>query len=199
MSWKCREETTRKIIPHSEWNYILGPPFLSNNETLVEDQKFTGWQFPGFDDSTWDNAVLQFQPVKMLPLQSPWKLAPRTIPALTEDIGRFSGVVKCEGLVVHHQWDSFVREDCRVLIPAGESVTVDVKTEYLTTAFLNLQCSGGKGSVITFLYAECYEKDLGVECAPFPMPRVKSNRADCSGRLYGMKDVYIAADGQSKA
>jgi hypothetical protein len=35
----------------------------------------------------------------------------------------------------------------------GESVTVDTKTKSPTTAFVNLQCGGGKGFVITLLHA----------------------------------------------
>jgi hypothetical protein len=50
-SCKCLEETNRKIIPHSEWNCVLGPPFLSNNERMAESQQLAGWELPGFDDS----------------------------------------------------------------------------------------------------------------------------------------------------
>ncbi|KAJ5378500.1 hypothetical protein N7509_011619 [Penicillium cosmopolitanum] len=198
-TWKCLEEYTRQIIPHSEWNYILGPPFLSNNERTTESSQLTGWESSDFDDSAWKNAVLQFRPVKMLPIQSPWKLAPRPIPELPEVHGRFDGAVKCQGTVAKEHWTSFLKEDRVVEIPSGQTITVDIESESLTTAFVILQCSGGKGSTVTLLYSECYEKDLGVEVAPFPMPRSKSNRADSSkGRLYGMKDIYTVADGQSE-
>ncbi|KAJ5146739.1 hypothetical protein N7526_000091 [Penicillium atrosanguineum] len=197
-SWKCLEETTRQIIPHQEWNYILGPPFLSNNERVSENRQLAGWKFPGFDDSAWESATLQFRPVKMLPVTSPWKLAPRPIPELPELPGQFDGVAKCQGSITHEQWSGLIKDSRSITILAGESVTVDMETKSLTTAFVNLQCGGGKGSVITLLYAECYELDLGVETAPFPKPRSKSNRADSRGRLYGMKDIYTVADGQPK-
>lgn len=134
----------------------------------------------------------------MLPIQSPWKLAPRPIPELPEVPGRFDGAVKCQGSVSKDQWTSFLKEDRALDIPSGETVTVDIESESLTTAFVTLRCSGGKGSIITLLYSECYEKDLGVETAPFPMPRSKSNRADLKGRLYGMKDIYTVANGQDE-
>lgn len=35
-----------------------------------------------------------------------------------------------------------------------------------------------------------------MEVAPFPMPRSKSNRADSSGRVCGIKDYYVVVDGQ---
>lgn len=134
----------------------------------------------------------------MLPIQSPWKLAPRPIPELPEVHGRFNGAVKSQGRVTKEEWTGFLKEDRVVEIPAGKTITVDVESASLTTAFVTLQCSGGKGSTITLLYSECYEKDLGVETAPFPMPRSKSNRADSEGRLYGMKDIYTVVDGQAE-
>ncbi|KAJ5167494.1 uncharacterized protein N7482_006275 [Penicillium canariense] len=130
-------------------------------------------------------------------MTSPWKLAPRPIPALPEIPGRFDGVVKCQGSISQDQWKGFIKDDSPVLIPAGEDVTVDLEVNSLTTGFIALQCSGGKGAVATLHYAECYEKDLGVETAPFPKPRTKSNRADSGGRLYGIKDIYTVADGRS--
>ena len=195
-SWKCVEETSRQIIPHSEWNFILGPPFLSNNERVEEALQLSGWNLPGFDDSGWENAILQFRPVKMLPMVSPWKLAPRPIPALPEIPGGFDRVVQCQGSVTPEQWNEFVKKDTPVTIPGGQTVTVDIETASLTTAFITLECSGGLGSVVTLLYAECYEKDLGVDTAPFPKPRSKSDRADSNGRLYGMKDIYTVTEGQ---
>ncbi|CEO59503.1 hypothetical protein PMG11_04177 [Penicillium brasilianum] len=195
-TWRCVEETSRQIIPYSEWNFILGPPFLSNHERLAEAQELTEWELPGYDDSRWENAIFPFHPAKMLPMTSPWKLAPRPIPALPETFRRFDGVVKCEGSIAQDQWTGFVKENGPVVIPAGETVTVDIEVSSLTTGFITLQCSGGKGSEVTLHYAECYEKDLGVETAPFPKPRSKSNRADSSGRLYGIKDIYVVADGQ---
>ncbi|GAQ47583.1 hypothetical protein AtubIFM55763_010727 [Aspergillus tubingensis] len=195
-SWTCIEQRSVKIIPQTEWNYLLGPPFLSNNERAEEDQTITGWQMPGYDDATWDKAVFQSNAVKMLPIVSPWKLAPRPIPDLPEIEGRFDGIVKATGSVSEDQWKLLIREDRAVVIPANAQVTVDLSVEALMTAFVNFAFSGGGGAKISILYSECYEKDLGVEAAPFPMPRTKSNRSDASGRLYGVKDFYTVTSGQ---
>ncbi|KAJ5533210.1 hypothetical protein N7494_009762 [Penicillium frequentans] len=197
-SWKCLQETSRKIIPHSEWNYLLGPPFMSNNERVTEAKKLSGWKRAAFDDTTWESAIFQFRPVKMLPIQRPWKLEPRPIPELPEIPGRFDGVVKCEGSITNAQWNSFIKGEEDLIVPAGETVSVDIECASLTTAFVNFQCGGGLGSIITFLYSECYEKDLGVDIAPFPMPRTKLLRSDSKGRLYGVKDIYTVADGQAE-
>ncbi|KAJ5653665.1 hypothetical protein N7490_000668 [Penicillium lividum] len=198
ISWKCLQETSRKIIPHSEWNYLLGPPFMSNNERVAEAKALSGWKQAAFDETTWQDAVFQFRPVKMLPIQCPWKLEPRPIPELPEIPGRFDRVVKCEGSTTHTQWSSFIKGEEELIIPAGETVTVDIECASLTTAFVNFQCGEGMGSIITFLYSECYEKDLGIEIAPFPMPRTKLLRSDSNGRLYGVKDIYTVVDGQKE-
>ncbi|KAJ5757923.1 uncharacterized protein N7511_006617 [Penicillium nucicola] len=197
-SWKCVQETTRQIIPHSEWNYLLGPPFMSNNERVSEAKSFSGWKLPAFDDTTWESAILQFRPVKMLPIQRPWKLTERPIPALPEIQGRFDGIVKCEGSLTHQHWNDFIKGEQELIVPAGQTVTVDIECTSMTTAFVNLQCGGGLGSIITLLYSECYEKDLGIDIAPFPMPRTKLLRSDSTGRLYGVKDIYTVTDGQEE-
>ncbi|KAJ5655831.1 hypothetical protein N7507_007781 [Penicillium longicatenatum] len=197
-SWKCLQETNRKIIPHSEWNYLLGPPFMSNNERVTEAKTLSGWKRAAFDDTTWESAIFQFRPVKMLPIQRPWKLEPRPIPELPEIPGRFDGIVKCEGSLTNTQWNGFIKGDGDLIVPAGETVSVDIECASLTTAFVNFQCGAGLGSIITFLYSECYEKDLGVEIAPFPMLRTKLLRSDSKGRLYGVKDIYTVADGQTE-
>jgi alpha-L-rhamnosidase len=169
---------------------------MSNTERVSEAKGLSGWKKPSFDDSAWVDAGLTFRPVKMLPIQSPWKLTQRTIPMLPENAQNFDGIVKCDGSITHDQWTNFINGDGSVTIPAGETAIVDVECASLTTAFVNLQCGEGKGSVITLLYAECYEKDLGVEVAPFPMPRTKSVRSDSNGRLYGVKDIYTVVDGK---
>ncbi|KAJ5108303.1 hypothetical protein N7456_004978 [Penicillium angulare] len=197
-TWRCLEETCRQIMPYSEWNFILGPPFLSNHERMTEAQQLTGWEIPGYDDSTWDTAVLAFRPAKMLPMTSPWKLTPRPIPLLPENPEAFDDVVKCEGSVSKEVWRGFIKGHNSVTIPSNETVAVDIEVNQLMTAFITLRCSGGKGSNVTHHYAECYEKNLGVESAPFPMPRSKSDRANFDGRLYGTKDIYIVTDGQQE-
>ncbi|PWY68026.1 alpha-L-rhamnosidase [Aspergillus sclerotioniger CBS 115572] len=195
-TWRCVEQQSAQIIPQTEWNYILGPPLLTNNERVTEDATLTGWQTSGFDDSAWEYAVPQSNAVKMLPVDSLWKLSPRPIPALPETAGRFDGIVKTIGPVTADQWRTLIREDQAVIIPEDERVVVDLSVDALMTAFISFSFSGGAGAKITILYSECYEKDLGVDTAPFPMPRTKSNRSDPTGRLYGSQDFYTVSAGQ---
>jgi hypothetical protein len=125
-------------------------------------------------------------------------LTQRPIPALSEIPGRFDRVAECEGPITHSQWNSFIKGEQELIIPAGGTAIVDIECASLTTAFVNLQCGEGLGSIITFLYSECYEKDVGIETAPFPMPRTKLLRSDSNGQLYGVKDIYTVVDGQAE-
>ncbi|OOF92019.1 glycoside hydrolase family 78 protein [Aspergillus carbonarius ITEM 5010] len=194
--WRCREEASARIIPPTEWNYILGPPLLTNNERVAEDAALTGWQTAGYDDAAWDDAVPQSNAVKMLPVDSLWNLTPRPIPALPETPGRFDGIVQSTGAVSAEQWHALIRDDQAVRIPAGEQVVVDLRVDALLTAFVTFRFRGGAGAKVRILYAECYEKDLGVDTAPFPLPRTKANRSDATGRLYGPQDFYTVTAGQ---
>jgi hypothetical protein len=127
---------------------------MSNNERVTEAKLLSGWKQPAFDDTVWESAVFQFRPVRMLPIQRPWKLTKRPIPALPETPGRFDGIVKCEGPVTHDQWSGFIKGEQHLVIPAGETAIVDIECASLTTAFINLQCGKGLGSIITLLYSE---------------------------------------------
>ncbi|PYH49879.1 putative rhamnosidase B [Aspergillus saccharolyticus JOP 1030-1] len=196
VTWRCQEQQSVRIVPHAEWNFLLGPPFMANNERVEEDPGLRGWQEGGYDDSAWDSAVVQTNSVKMMPIVSYWQLSPRPIPPLPETPCRFDSVAKSDGVIAADEWQSLLSDDQPVVIPAGETVQVDLSVDSLLTAFISLAFSGGAGAHITLLYAECYEKDLGVETAPFPMPRAKSNRADTSGRLYGPRDYYTVTSGQ---
>ncbi|RAH67106.1 putative rhamnosidase B [Aspergillus aculeatinus CBS 121060] len=196
VSWRCREQRSVQIVPHAEWNFLLGPPFMANNERVEEDPALCGWQDAGYDDSAWEAAVVQSNAVKMMPIVSHWQLSPRPIPPLPEIPCGFDGVAKSSGVARAEDWQALVSSGQPVVIPAGESVKVDLSVDELMTAFINLSFSGGSGAQITMLYAECYEKDLGVDTAPFPMPRTKANRADVSGRLYGPRDYYTVTAGR---
>ncbi|PYI20845.1 alpha-L-rhamnosidase [Aspergillus japonicus CBS 114.51] len=196
VSWKCWEQKSVQVIPHAGWNFLLGPPFMANNERVEEDPALRGWHDAGYDDSAWESAVVQSNAVKMMPIVSHWQLSPRPIPPLPEIPCRFDGVAKSSGAIAAEDWEALLSAGQPVVVPAGESVTVDLSVDSLMTAFINLAFSGGSGARLTVLYAECYEKDLGVDTAPFPMPRTKANRADVSGRLYGPRDYYTVTAGQ---
>ncbi|KAK7202439.1 bacterial alpha-L-rhamnosidase-domain-containing protein [Myxozyma melibiosi] len=194
-SWKCYEDRSVTILSADEWNYLLGPPFLSIYESADASKAPGNWTDARFDDSQWAHAKNQSTNVKMLPAVLPWKLHRRTIPVLPEIPRIFDGAVKVRGNTQKSEWDSLLKCGEPVKIGSGESVTVDIQSLVLTTGFLVFRCSGGKGAKVRILCSEAYEKDLGKDKFPFPVPRTKGNRADHEhGRLYGVED-FLAVGG----
>ncbi|QDS72372.1 hypothetical protein FKW77_008344 [Venturia effusa] len=191
-TWKCKEDTSTVLVPYSEWNYLLGPPFMANSERIYGDFIDQNWHASDLDESLWKPAVSQSLEVKMLPVLNPWKLAPRPIPALPETPKHFSAATKCTGSADLHTWKDFLLEDTAITVAANATSVVDVDASTLTTGFLSLRFRGGRGAKLRILCSEGYEKDLGVEKSPFPLPRGKSDRCDhISGRLYGTEDYFV--------
>ncbi|KAF2083754.1 glycoside hydrolase family 78 protein [Saccharata proteae CBS 121410] len=189
-SWRCKVDKSTKLVPGSEWNYILGPAFFQINEKVDTALTEKIWMYHEYDDSQWSSAVSQAKP-KMLPVNDPWRLHERPIPMLPEKLEAFEGVVDCTGPVQRQDWDSFVQQDEHITIPAGSTISVDLQAAALDTGFLQLHFSGGANSSISILCAESYEKHLGVDTSLFPLPRQKGDRTDhVNGVLYGTTD-YI--------
>jgi hypothetical protein len=186
-------------MPRSEWNYILGPSFLCNNERVDGAKMPSGWHDLDFDDSPWPFAVTQTAKSKMLPTLNPWRLTERPIPMLPEVPSKFRGAVKCSGSIQLNQWNSFFQQESPIVIPSQQTIVVEVETSVLTTGFLVFRSQGGKATRVRLMCAESYEKDLGVETSPFPMARYKGDRKDhINGRLYGPEDFYTLAGGDAE-
>jgi alpha-L-rhamnosidase len=164
---------------------------MSNNERIKEELAIHDWKDAGIDDSSWETAIIKSMAEKMLPALNPWALAARPIPMLPEITKSFSSAVKCSGTVDLKKWKEFLSGDSPITIPKGTVAVVDIDAEYLTTGFLTLSCQKGAGAEIKIMCSECYEKDLGKDKFPFPLPREKKDRTDsATGRLYGTEDFY---------
>jgi alpha-L-rhamnosidase len=193
-SWVCREDRSVRLRPRSEWNYILGPPFLSLDEDVNFAEAPSGWQNTQVDMSLWVPAVPAVAPVKMMPAMEPWKLYSRPIPLLPETPCSFRKALRSEGGVPLQLWDSLLIEQRSVTVPPRTACWVEFETEILSTGFLEFDFASGEGAELEVLYAESYEKDLNVASAPFPLPRSKGDRTDHrTGRLYGSYDRIVLA------
>ena len=79
-------------------------------------------------------------------------------------------------------------QDGAIRIPAGGAYEILLDAERLTTAFVYLRCAGGAGSSVRLLYSEAYSK--------FDGERIyKEHRADASGELRGVTDIYKPGGG----
>jgi len=196
-SWLCREDRSVRLQPRSEWNYILGPPFLSLDER-ANCSTAQHWQDPGADASDWSQAIAAVHVTKMMPALEPWKLFERPIPMLPELDTTFARALRTNDHLSLQEWNSLLCKGESVQLAKGQEVFVEFEASYLTTGFLEFDFEGGDGTEMTMLYAESYEKDLGTDHAPFPLPRSKSNRRDWeTGRLYGTQDHIVLSAGDS--
>ena len=197
-TWLCCEDKSTQLKPRSEWNYILGPPFLSLDERVDFSRAQSGYHAEQFDAQGWVEAVSAVPPVKMMPALEPWKLSERPIPLMPEVRRSFDSALKCSGPIPIQHWNDFLHDEKPITIAANQSVSVDFEAFRLTTAFLQLECENGEGTEINLLYAEGYEKDLGTSSAPFPIPRTKTDRRDWrNGQLYGNQDHVKFGSGRT--
>jgi len=193
-SWLCREDTSIKLQPRSEWNYMLGPPFLSLDEAVDLRRAQSNSDAKDADLSEWSPAGPVVALVKMMPALEPWKLFPRPIPMLPEVPMYFTEALRASGNQGLKAWNELLSKQRTVVVASGQEIWVEIESSVLTTGFLELDFTGGQATELTVLYAESYEKDLGVDRSPFPLPRCKGDRRDWkNGRLYGNEDHVVLA------
>ncbi|KAJ0413794.1 Six-hairpin glycosidase-like protein [Aspergillus carlsbadensis] len=180
--WLCKVDKSTRILPATEWNRALGPPFLCINEEVDAEREERGWLRADFDDSHWDSAVRSSITVPMLPVNEPWRLVPRSIPVLPEIRGRFMGVV---GVA----WKALIHTDTPLTIPANTTTSVILSSETLVTAFLHFSFRRGAASKIQIRCAECFEYPAA-DANPNPFARNKGDRTDSGGILLGPDDFY---------
>jgi alpha-L-rhamnosidase len=197
-TWLCCEDESIQLKPRSEWNYILGPPFLSLDERVEFSRAYSDYQDETVDPSQWSMAVPAVQSIKMMPALEPWKLFERPIPLLPEAPKSFHNALKCTGPVDLQQWNNLLCSNRPLIIAANQTVSVDFEVAVLTTGFVEFDFVGGDGAEAFILYAESYEQDLGIATSPFPLPRSKADRRDWkNGQLYGNEDQVILAGGKT--
>lgn len=154
--------------------YYVAPP----NEHFDASKYPWNWQQPDFDDSAWSpahvigKATLEDAAVEF----TRWRLTPRTIPV---DEQRRQSITTAK--------------DINKPIPSHTKATFLLDQGELTTAYPELELTGGRGARIELHYAEAlYVKKAGGH------ESVKGNRNDIAGKtFYGPHDTYIA-DGQSR-
>jgi len=143
-----------------------------------------GWEQPAFDDSSWAEArPIRAGAVKGSRDAPGWQLTPSNIPLqeLTND--RIPVLRRTEGMTAPA---GFPEKAGNYTIPASSQVTLLVDQTHLTTAYLNLLFSKGKGAEITIKYAESLFVQPPVE---------KGNRDRIEGKVFFGYDDRIIADG----
>ena len=164
---------------------------LPPNEKVNAQLYPWGWQQPDFNDSQWPSArpLTRASPRDAKNAPDPWMLVPSAIPLEEQRPERLVKVRQAEGVQAA---DSFLRGRTPLHIPANSSARLLLDQTFLTTAYPELQISGGKDATVDLHYAEAlYLKPLGPGT-----PALKGNRNDIRGqRFIGPFDTFIADGG----
>lgn len=185
-------------MPDDEWDYRLGPQFLSLNEKVDGRLVLTGWETADFDDNDWPAAVFATPQRKMSPMLDPWRLVPRDIPFLPEIPVRFDGVVRASDPASVKGWSRLLSDGSSVVVPGNSSQWVEIEASALTTGFLDAvfatdgeDAQGETPPVVSILWSECYESPMQEGSQ-----RTKGDRTDHTrGTLYGTADTYTLGPG----
>ncbi|CAM4296936.1 alpha-L-rhamnosidase C-terminal domain-containing protein [Paenibacillus typhae] len=182
-SWQCMKDES---ISLSQGVYTQ---FLGITETVNGSIRPFGWTGAAYRSEQWEEAaVYQFDIVHGG--LKPWELRERPIPHLYEAERRFTGVSRLAAEAGELDWQGLITNDQPLLIEPGKSISIDFDAGELTTGYLELVMSGGQGSNIRLICAECYEKPPII----VPWIRDKGIRTDSvNGDLYGDVDIYRPA------
>jgi alpha-L-rhamnosidase len=183
--WKCLADaaySANLIAPAERTGYYAVPPGEKVDASLYP----WGWQEAGYDDSAWKPAAaMDAATPRPAPfLNTRWMLVPRPIPPMEQTPQRFSRLRRTEGITPPA---AFPAEPTPLTIPAHSTATLLLDQDHLTTAFPELELSGGKGARVTLGYAEgLWLQDK----------REKGHRDQVEGkRFLGNRDVFLADGG----
>ncbi|HPQ16242.1 MAG TPA: alpha-L-rhamnosidase N-terminal domain-containing protein, partial [Bryobacteraceae bacterium] len=184
--WKCirneayePEPVTRKLVPFGY--YVAGP-----GERVTASRYPWGWEQPDYDDSAWKAPAPGPAGAPRNSSDSPsrWMLVPRSIPMMEMKPERLARVRKASGVKPPA---GFPASPAPLVIPARTKAELLLDQDYLTTAYPELEVSGGAGAVVTIGYAEALY---------VPGTNRKENRNEVEGKQFlGYQDVFIADGG----
>jgi len=188
--WLCLKDEALSFYPGQNVMYAGGVE-------RVEGSLFPhGWIETWYDDSHWKPAVMISSAYDSTYGQlTPWPLTPRPIPMLFEEERSFRAMVWKEGegegdtavFLAQNRQSSDGMQGYKLM--PGETAMFELDAGELTTGYLQIALSGGKGSTVRILPSECYEDEPESGAR-----RNKGIRDDSSKRiLLGEEDIYQVA------
>jgi alpha-L-rhamnosidase len=189
-SWKCMADssyTPRPLPPEQATGYYA----LAANERLDGRLHPWGWELGSFPDSGWNAAgeISHGAPRDAQDAPNRWMLVERKIPLEEQRLERMPAMRKAEGIRAD---DGFLKGRSPLAVPARTSVKLLLDQSYLTTAYPELEVSGGRDTTIDLRYAET----LYVSKGPHGDPVVKGNRNEVEAKqFFGPADTFIADGG----
>jgi hypothetical protein len=163
----------------------MGGYFVTGPGEKVDASRYPwDWEKPDFDDSAWVPAqvITNAAPRGALDSPSRWFLVPPNLPQMEETPEPLARLVRSNGVDAA---GDFVGGHSPITVPANSHATLLFDQSHLTTAYPELQVSGGQGSEITLTYAEALFKN-----------KEKGNRNETEGReIFGYQDKFLPDGG----
>jgi hypothetical protein len=194
-SWLCiRNEAYR---PWNEWT-VLGYYAAGPGEWIDMAAYPHGWERPDYDDSLWTKAHAGLEGAMKGARDYPGRLlTPSPLPQMERTVERFAAVAAVEGVTCP---EDFPLRSTPTLIPAHTSARLLLDNQQLTTGYLSLVLSGGKGAEVKIGYAEALYEDNSMSTVKSYNLNAKNNRDEVDGKLFiGYQDRIVAGGGQEQA
>jgi hypothetical protein len=194
-TWLCT-----KNMAYTAWKdwTVLGYYVAGAGEALDMSLYPRGWEGAGYDDSRWSKARSGIEGAMKGARDYPGRLlVPNPLPPMEMRVERLSVVAASEGVACP---DDFPRRSAPVTVPANSSARLLLDNSQLTTGYLSLVFSGGKGTEVNIGYAEALYEDNTQSTVKSYTLNPKNHRDETGGKLfigYGDKIVAGGRDGDT--
>ncbi len=152
-SWKAVRDEGFEVLPMGYAQlksfYVAGP-----GDRLRAERHPWGWELPGFDDAAWPSAegvAPAAAKDASYVTDNAWLLVPRTLPLMEERPERLKAVRRATGVQVP---PGFPAQPVALRVPARTRAELLLDQGSLTTAYVELVVSGGRGARVELAYAE---------------------------------------------
>jgi hypothetical protein len=192
-TWKGARNEAVSLLPIDR-DAISHQYFVGGPGEQVDAARYPwGWQADDFDDSAWKPAeeVSIGGPRAIRDSPSRWFLVPRSIPMMEENEDRFDRVARASGATPPAAW---LRGSGAWTVPAHTKAHVLLDRGHLTTAYPEVQTSGGRGASIALTYTEAL-----IERTPGSRRGTKGNRNEIEGKVaVGLRDRFVTDGSKSR-
>ena len=185
-TWKCLQDKAYAPITGIGYPtyYVAGP-----GELVEMNKSVKGVMDTTVNDMAWPAAeTLDHGKPKGIADAFGWMLVPSSIPQMERTYQRIPLLRKSDGIAVPA---TFPATKTPVTIPAHTTAILLLDQTYLTSAYLTLNFSQGKGAGISLMYAEALFDNL----AKFGSR--KGNRNDVEGKDFAGRRDSIISDGSA--
>lgn len=194
--WKAMRNEA--YSPWWEWTvqgyYAVGP-----GERMDGEHYPWGWQAIDYDDSTWKPVWVGMNGAMKGARDYPGRLlVPTPIPPMELRKERLAALRRVEGLD-EQSLQGFPAAQQPIVVPARSTVKLLLDQGQLTTAYLSLLYSGGKGATVTIGYAEALFLDQELQTTKSYSLNAKEHRDEVEGkRFVGYADRVVADGGEGR-